>query len=469
MKTKYFIWVLFCGLFLASCEQNTTTTETTTEKQVFTIKTSELSSFETDIVQEKTAIIQGNSTISLVAESSGKIGNILVKEGEQLKAGATVATISDTNTNLDLALKQAQNNVALQKASNEAQIVNLENQITSAQMQYDKALLAYNQLISQNALKYDNLVEKNKDTISGYDDIYRNHLNNLEATMTQYLYSADQILGKTENFRYQNDAWEYYLGWNGNGTKDAEDAWDTLYATRGKIRNRLDDKSIFGQNNSEADFAILDDGYEKTRKLVDEMLIMIQNNEIAPTLPATLNNSWLQQWSGYRSSLAGSESGYISWKNQTKIFLKNYKKEELATKIAVSDKGISLEEFQQLETDEELKLAYANTDLNNKQAIDNAKISLDQAKTALENTQRAKSATENQQNFSLQNANIAVMQAQRNASKLRVTAPINGTITKVVAQVGQNINTGNIVAEFVSSEAEAVIEIDPRVALFLEI
>ncbi len=336
-------------------------------------------------------------------------------------------------------------------------------------MQYDKALLAYNQLLSQNNLKYDNLVEKNKDTISGYDDIYRNQLNSLEATMTQYLYSADQILGKTDNFRYQNDDWEYYLGFNANGPKEAEDAWDNLYATRGKIRTRLDDKTIFGENNSEADFAILDDGYLQTRKLVDEMLLMIQNNDFSPGLTPALNNSWLQQWSGYRSSLAGSESGYINWKNQTKIFLKNYKKEELATKFANSDTSLSAEEFNQLQTDSELQLAYANADLNTKQAIDNAKIALDQAKTALENAERSKTATENQQNFALQNANIAVAQAQRNASKLTVTAPINGTITKVVAQVGQNINNGTIIAEFAGSQAEAVIEVDPRVALFLTV
>lgn len=468
MKTNK-IFLLFFTIFLFSCGQNSDTQNTPTEKQIFSVKTQQLSDFETDISEEKTAVIQGNSTISLVAESSGKIGKIFAKEWENLKAGAVIATISDTVGNYDLALKQAKNNLSLQKANNESQMVNLENAISSAQMQYDKALLAYNQLLGQNTLKYDNLVEKNKNTISGFDDIYRNHLKTLDSIMTQYLYSADMILGKTDNFRYQNDAWEYYLGWNGNGTKDAEDAWDNLYTARGKVRARLENSAIFGENNSEADFALLDESFEKTRKLVDEMLTMIQNNDFSPGLTPTLNNSWLQQWSGYKTSLSGTENGYINWKNQTKVFLKNYKNEELATKLATSNASISAEDFNALQSNSELKLAYDNADLTTTQAIENAKISLEQAKTALENAKRAKEATQNQQNFSLQNANLAIVQAERNASKLSVKTPISGTITKILAEVGQNVNNGTLVAEFVSSEAEAVIEIDPRIALFLEV
>lgn len=40
------------------------------------------------------------------------------------------------------------------------------------------------------------------------------------------------------------------------------------------------------------------------------------------------------------------------------------------------------------------------------------------------------------------------MQASRNASKLSVTAPISGTITKIIAEVGQSVNNGTIVVEF---------------------
>lgn len=81
MKTPFFIVVIFFALFLTSCGQNNDNHNTTpTEKQIFTIKTTTLSDFKTDISTEKTAIIQANSTLTIPAETSGKISKIFVKE-----------------------------------------------------------------------------------------------------------------------------------------------------------------------------------------------------------------------------------------------------------------------------------------------------------------------------------------------------------------------------------------------------
>lgn len=123
-----------------------------------------------------------------------------------------IASISDNMNNYDLALRQAENNIALQKAANDAQIVNLENAIASAEMQYKNALQNYNHLLGRNDLKYDNLVQQNKDTLKTHDDVYKNYLNSLDAMMTQYLHDADLILGMTTENHYRNDSWEAYLG-----------------------------------------------------------------------------------------------------------------------------------------------------------------------------------------------------------------------------------------------------------------
>lgn len=146
-----------------------------------------------------------------------------------------------------MALLQAKNRIATEQAGNETQLVNLENSVISAKMNYDKALLAYNQLISQNNLKYDNLVKKNADTKASYHDTYINNLNAMEAMMSQYLNEADQTLGMTDNYRYNNDVFERYLGANGGGTIQAEESWNVLYAARGAVRARVSEKKIFGE------------------------------------------------------------------------------------------------------------------------------------------------------------------------------------------------------------------------------
>ena len=130
---------------------------------------------------------------------------------------------------------------------------------------------------------------------------------------------------------------------------------------------------------------------------------------------------------------------------------------------------MSAEEFNALQKDEKLKLAYQNADLSVREAIDNAKLSVSQAKDAWENAKKIKTTTERQLVASLNNAQIGLAQAERNAGKLTVTAPIAGTITKISAEVGQSVSIGTPVAEFAGSQAQAAIEVDPRVALFLKV
>lgn len=94
---------------------------------------------------------------------------------------------------------------------------------------------------------------------------------------------------------------------------------------------------------------------------------------------------------------------------------------------------------------------------------------MDQAKIAMENTKKLRSATEAQIAASKTNAEISLKQAERNASKLLVRAPIGGTITKIIAEIGQNVNAGTTMVEFAGSETQAVVEVDPRMAILLSV
>ena len=209
---------------------------------------------------------------------------------------------------------------------------------------------------------------------------------------------------------------------------------------------------------------------DDTRKMVDNIISMLQNSVENRYLTREMLQMWLQKWNAHRAAIQGTESQFVSWKTQTNAFLDNYKQKEIATKLATQkNTGMSAEEFNALQKDEKLKLAYQNADLNVRQAIDNAKLSVSQAKDALENAKKIKATTERQLVASLNNAQIGLAQAERNAGKLTVTAPIAGTITKISAEVGQSVSMGTPVAEFAGSQAQAAIEVDPRVALFLKV
>lgn len=437
----------------------------------FIIQTKDLGDFGNSISTEKSSVIQANSTLNLNAESGGKINKIFKKEWDFVKAGTVIATIADNVSNYDLQLMQAKNNINLQDASAETQLANLANSVSNADIAYKKALQTYNQLQEKTSLEYDNLVKSNNDTLKTYNDTYRSQLSALDAMMTQYLHSSDKIIGMTSQYENAVYRWQSYLGAsNGEGTSKAEDAWNEVYGARGVVRAKLEDQTTFTDGDATENMKVVEDGYESVKKLADAMISMLQNSVFGGWLSTQEQTMWLQEWNSYRNAVQSSEGGFLSWKTQTNNFLENYKQRELATKIATQRSGaISAEDFNKLQKDQDLKLAYQNADLQTRQSLENAKLSVEQAKEALENAKKIQAATKEQLAVSRKNAEISLLQAERNASKLAIVAPISGTITKISAEIGQTVNNGTPVAEMAWAEAQALIEVDPRMALFLSI
>lgn len=254
----------------------------------------------------------------------------------------------------------------MQNATAATNLANLDTQIANAEIQYQKAELAYRQLTERNSLKYDNTVQQNKNQLSSYNDTYKTQLNSVDGMMTQFLYDADKIIGVTEENTYINQAWEAYLGAvNGIGWSKSEDEWNKTFALRGEIRKRRESGKKFTESNAVADMMILENSYAQMRKLADAMIEMLQNNVHGGGLTREMTAAWLQQWNGIRNSISSAESGFVQWKSQTNTFLENYKKNELATKIAVEtqNRALTAEELQSIQEDDELKLAYNNADL----------------------------------------------------------------------------------------------------------
>jgi multidrug resistance efflux pump len=77
-------------------------------------------------------------------------------------------------------------------------------------------------------------------------------------------------------------------------------------------------------------------------------------------------------------------------------------------------------------------LTYETTKLTLTDTIKNAKLSLEQSETAYKNAIALKDATLVQLLATKKNADIALEQARRDYSKLRIIAPVDGVISKVI-------------------------------------
>jgi len=464
--------VLISVLILSGCWAPAVETPTEKEKTKFIIDTYEVGKEQKNVLIQKTGRITASSSLTLTAQGAGEISKISVREWQSVKAGTVIATLKDTQSNYDLRFSQAQNTLKVQNATIETTRINLEQAVDNARIAFERARQSYETLTNKNNFAVETLINTNSKTLDSYNESYKTYLSDTERIMTQMLYEADKILGITTNFQYANDSWEPYLGTRvGNSKSLADNEWGATYALRWDLRARIEKTKTINLANPDEDFEFISKSYTQSRKLADAMLYMLQNSVVWGGLPQELLTGWVASWNGQRTSVQGSEWGYNTWRAQTLTFFKWYKNTELATKFALTSlsRPLTSEENAIINASNDLKVTYENARIDLKDRIENARLSLEQAEKAYNTAQALRDATLIQLDANKENAKIALAQAERDYAKLRVIAPVDGVISRVIANIGQSVNIGSQIAEFTSKQPQMIIDIEPNIVSWLTV
>lgn len=414
---------------------------------------------------EKTWRITASSSLTLTSQWAGEIAKILVKEGQRIKAWSTIALLKDTVNNFDLRLAQAENALSLQDASVTTTTVNLDQWVENARIGLQRAKQAYQTLTDKNALQLDTVVNTNGKTLDAYNQNYRSYISDLDRLMTQVLFDGDKILGISDYFKYPS--WESYLGVrNGTSFADARNEWNALYSVRWIIRAKKEKWSNLEGKSVNEDLELVGSGYAALQKYTDAMIFMIQNNVIGWGLPQPTQDGWVGAWNGYKSQIQWAETGYNGWKSQTNTFLKGYKNTELATRLALASlsRSLTAEERSIIDGSTDIRVTYESARIDLKDRVETTQLSLEQAQLAYDNALRIRVATLAQLDASRKNTEISLDQARRDYAKLSIAAPVDGAVTKVLANVGQTVNAGSMIAEFSGKLPQVMIDVDSDLA-----
>jgi multidrug efflux pump subunit AcrA (membrane-fusion protein) len=117
----------------------------------------------------------------------------------------------------------------------------------------------------------------------------------------------------------------------------------------------------------------------------------------------------------------------------------------------------------------DIRITYENARIDLKDKIENARLNFEQAKKSYDTAQALQTATLVQLDANRENAKIALQQAERDASKLRVTAPVDGIISRVIASVGLSVNIGSQIAEFTGKQPQIIIDVAPSLVASLAV
>lgn len=261
------------------------------------------------------ATVEWDKSSDLAFRSAGIISEITVEPGDTVKKWDILAVLGNRESAIQVgALKTI-----------EWELQNLSNTTLDIKWGTEGIADATAKLYSERIKSMDTQVKSLENTLNKARQNLSNQTGSVAATLktfatdvdrisTSMLYEGDKILGITTNFEYSNDGWEDYLGTRiGDSRVSAEDAWNALYAERGKIRVYTES----GATITDTDKALqeISSAYTAMRMMTTRMNTMLQNSVVWGGLAQVTLDWWVAQWAGLGADAQRSESGYITWKS----------------------------------------------------------------------------------------------------------------------------------------------------------
>ncbi|MDP2091206.1 MAG: biotin/lipoyl-binding protein [Candidatus Gracilibacteria bacterium] len=488
--------IVLLFIFLSSCSKEDNILDNL-KKQDYIIKTKNINDFTGSLLLEKTGKLGSSQDIKVSSQVSGRIKKIYVKEGSQVKINDTIAIIDDNISNYNLVLEKSKNSLDKAKNSYESTKISLDKQIFDSQIAVEKLDLkiesfkkdysenlkkAQNELQNTNIInsdtkssleieKIDNSINKQEldldnkkiadnETINGFNLSIKKDYSTLNLYLNDVIEFSDKILGVTIANRDKNDLFENYLGAK-NITKKLESETNFNSLLNYKI-NQLDKINFdnLDENSIKNNVLIILDGYNKINLLLSSLEETVNNSIISVgNLSQSDINNYINSINIYQSNYTGNSSSIISFKNNINSFFKNYKLNyESITKqidLLKKDKEILLKSIESNELNSQV--GYNKILLNYDETLNGLNIDLKTAINNLDNAEKNKEISLKNLENSIRDAELSYIQAYDSIEKLVIKSPINGTISKIHIDEGQEVSIGRELFSLLNNNRNEVI------------
>lgn len=415
-----------------------------------------------------TGTVSADKKIDLHFQKGGKVQAVNVKEGDPVEAGDVLASI-DSST-LDIQAQQAAASLASAEAALDLRLAGATDQeIALAQKDVDSARVAYEVAVKSLAntkasaeagLRKAEVTLKNAESSSGVNSTssqqaVKDAYVNSKSSVTLALISARNAMNKMDevmgiNNEDLNDGFEDYLGGKNFATKGA--AVKAFTQAEGQLRTMEQQFATIGGSwrAEEADSFLPDviAGLRQVREAARATFVLLDNSTPAGlVLTQTLIDSFKASISTNESSLETA----ISTLEKSAQAVTN-------AKLGKDESGLSSSTAL-----ENAKTAYDQTVVENAKLVDGAQADVDIKKSSWEKAQVAldlKRATPRPVDTAGLRAQVAAARAAydlalQNVADSRIVSPIDGIVTSVPVEEGQNV-TGAESAVTVITQAQVV-------------
>jgi len=241
--TLFFVsfWLVFWGFYYIETHNQ----PEAEQEEINTPKLLSLSEISQQLKLEKTATIASSQDILVTSQANGKVAKIPHNEGDKIKAGETIVSLSDTIANYKIQLDSAKNALDRAVLTRKQTELTINQQIEQAKNALDTAKEAlWNaekgaELAIQQAelgvTNADNQIETLKNSFVTQKNTFINVLNSV-------LDTSDNLLGVTDYYEDKmNKSIDIYLGAKDVQLKNqAKEELKALYTLRDEIKDLKD-------------------------------------------------------------------------------------------------------------------------------------------------------------------------------------------------------------------------------------
>lgn len=437
------LWILSSVilLFLSGCSLPRWTPEQEyIQKTPFYITTKTFQEITQQASLKKYGKILGANDIVVTAQVMGRVKNINAKIGDTVSKDQKIITLADSNGNYSfnvqrtktareqakIAYEQTQlslgkavtdTELALQQAEKQANEATLDAPDSTASLQVEQL----KQQVTKAEHDYQTKLEADQTTLQNFIDTTKNIVKDTQLLYEDIKIGTDKIMGTSDLYKAENDAFERILGVRNTSTKFLAETQVRLLRQKQQQIDALWDNIT--QENLQETLSQIKTLLESFVPALDAVDTMLEYTITWNGLSQTQLSTFIASIDGLQAKLQGQLNMTTQQINSIEQFLATYKQQEESLR-----QWVELAKQQARIAQENLETANFSTDIQ-KETVSKS----------YETAKKNKDTTEQAMLKSIEQARIAYAQASNELAKLTVKSPISGTIGDILVDIGQEV------------------------------
>ncbi|HRX63564.1 MAG TPA: HlyD family efflux transporter periplasmic adaptor subunit [Candidatus Absconditabacterales bacterium] len=414
-----------------------------TDKIDFYANTQSIEDFGNNIQIDKPGKMIGAEEIVLSAQAMGSIKSIDIKEGDTVGNKQTLINIDDTIANYGILVQRAKNALNSARLQYSQSKTQLEQGISNSQLalqQSQTSLSTVSTLGEQNIRGAENSLNNSNTQKNSLVLQMESEKNKLQTFLSDVLHKNDDILGATTQYKSNNDSYEIYLSAKNTSFKlQGKNQLLDLYKQK-DILEGLNVSSEISNTEIKENIATMNTIYSKINALLNTMENIFIKSVSSTTFPQATIDGLIAANNGLQATYNGNFSYFTSFKQSADSALIDNGNGELVLGNESADIG------------------YQTTIASTNQQISDAQIGLESAQLNYDTAVRNKSNTLGLAATNITSAELAYQEALKQYEKLKVQAPITGTIGKILVDKGQEIGVGTPLVTVINN-SDPIVEV----------